>query len=88
MGPRLSTASPQDGPNAPQRLASQDFGDDWLSSEQSPALQVPSILFPTEAHNYGLSPAQPEFDAVLQVDEPQPLDLDPRIESRLGEEPS
>jgi RES domain-containing protein len=46
---------------------------------------VPSALFPTEAHNYVLNPAHPEFEAAVQVDEPQSLDLDPRIETRLGE---
>lgn len=72
----------------PPGAASRDFGDDWLASERSPALQVPSVLFPTEAHNYVLNPAHPDFDAVLHVDEARPLDLDPCIESRLGEEPS
>jgi RES domain-containing protein len=60
----------------PPTAASQDFGTDWLDSERSPALQVPSALFPTEAHNYVLNPAHPEFDAAVEVDEPQPLTLD------------
>ena len=46
---------------------------------------MPSALFPTEAHNYVLNPAHPEFEAAVQVDEPQSLDLDPRIETQLGE---
>jgi RES domain-containing protein len=69
----------------PPGTASRDVGTDWLDSERSPALQVPSALFPTEAHNYVLNPAHPEFEAAVQVDEPQSLDLDPRIETRLGE---
>ena len=69
----------------PPTAASQDFGTDRLESERSPALQVPSVLFPTEARNYILNPAHPEFDAAVQVDESQPLNLDPRIEARLGE---
>jgi len=69
----------------PPTAASRDFGTDWLESERSPALQVPSALFPTEARNYVLNSAHPEFDAAVQVDEPQPLNLDPRIETRLGE---
>ncbi len=47
----------------PPTAASQDSGTDWLDLERSPALQVPSALFPTEAHNYVLNPAHPEFDA-------------------------
>lgn len=72
----------------PPGAASRDFGTDWLDSERSPALQVPSALFPTEAHNYVLNPARPGFDAAVEVDEAQPLTLDPRIEARLGEESS
>lgn len=68
----------------PPGAASRDFGTDWLDSEQSPALQVPSALFPSEAHNYALNPAHPEFDTAVEVDEAQPLDLHPRIEARFG----
>lgn len=70
----------------PPTAAPRDFGDDWLASEQSPALRVPSVLFPTEAHNYVLNPNHPDFDAAVQVDEPQPLHLDPRIRRQFGEE--
>ncbi len=66
----------------PPTAASQDFGTDWLDLERSPALQVPSALFPTEAHNYVLNPAHPEFDAAVEVDNAEPLRLDPRIEAR------
>jgi len=72
----------------PPGAGSQEFGTDWLDSERSPALQVPSALFPTEAHNYVLNPVHPGFDAAVEVDEPQPLTLDPRIEARLGEDSS
>ena len=72
----------------PPGAASRDFGTDWLDSERSPTLQVPSALFPTEAHNYVLNPAHPDFDAAVEVDEAQPLTLDPRIETRLGEDSS
>jgi RES domain-containing protein len=68
----------------PPGAASRDFGTDWLDSERSPALQVPSALFPSEAHNYVLNLAHPDLDATLQVHEARPLDLDPRIERRLG----
>lgn len=79
---------PEGWDQRPPGAASKDFGTDWLESERSPALQVPSVLFPTEAHNYVLNPAHPDFDAILQVDEPRPLTLDPRIERQLGEEQS
>jgi RES domain-containing protein len=67
----------------PPTAAFRDFGTDWLDSERSPALQVPSALFPTEAHDYLLNPAHPKFDAAVQIDEPQPLELDPCSERRL-----
>jgi len=72
----------------PPGAASRDFGTDWLDSERSPVLQVPSALFPTEAKNYVLNPAHPDFDTAVEIDEPQPLDLDPHIEDRLGAESS
>jgi RES domain-containing protein len=79
---------PDGSDQRPPGAASRDFGMDWLDSERSPALQGPSALFPTEAHNYVLNPTHPEFVAVVEVDEPQPLTLDPRIEARLGEDSS
>ena len=72
----------------PPTAASQDFGTDWLNLERSPALQVPSALFPTEAHNYVLNPAHPEFDAAVEVDNAEPLRLDSRIEARLAKDSS
>ncbi len=72
----------------PPTAASQDFGTDWLDLERSPALQVPSALFPTEAHNYVLNPAHPEFDAAVEVDNAEPLRLDPRIEARPAKDAS
>lgn len=79
---------PDDWDQRPPGGASQNFGTDWLDSERSPALQVPSALFPTEAHNFVLNPAHPDFDSAVEVGEPQPLTLDPQIEARLGEEAS
>jgi len=52
------------------------------------AIQGPSALFPTEAHNYVLSPAHPEFDAAVEVDDSAPLRLDPRIEARVAKDSS
>jgi len=72
----------------PPTAASQDVGTDWPDLERSPALQVPSALFPTEAHNYVLSPAHPEFDAAVEVDDSAPLRLDPRIEARVAKDSS
>ena len=79
---------PEGWDQRPPPEASRDFGTDWLDSERSPALQVPSALFPSEAHNYVLNPAHPEFDAAVEVDGPEPLRLNPRIEARLGEDSS
>ena len=59
-----------------------------IGSWRRSCLCSPSILLPTEAHNYAFNPAHPEFDAPMQVDEVQPLNLDLRIEVRLAEESS
>ena len=79
---------PDDWAQRPPGAASRDFRTDWLGSERSPALQVPSALFPTEAYNYVLNPAPPAFDAAVEVDDSEPLRLDPRIEARLAKDSS
>lgn len=53
------------------------IGDAWLSEGRSLALKVPSITV-RDQHNYLINPAHPDF-AGVEVSEPEPLDLDPRI---------
>jgi RES domain-containing protein len=60
---------------APPEL--QLLGDEWLKSNTSPVLEVPSALIPTEP-NYLLNPRHRNFDAVA-LSPPEPFDLDLRL---------
>ncbi len=53
------------------------IGDARLSEARSLALRVPSVTVRGQ-HNYLINPAHPDF-AGIEVSEPEPLDLDPRI---------
>lgn len=61
----------------PYGPASQKVGDAWIRSQASLVLRVPSIVVPRE-HNYLINPRHPDASN-LQIGEPEPLDLDPRI---------
>lgn len=61
----------------PYGPASQQVGDDWVQSEESLVLRVPSVVVPAE-YNYLINPGHPEFEE-LEIGEPRPLDRDPRL---------
>lgn len=61
----------------PYGPTSQEVGDAWIRSQASLVLRVPSIVVPRE-HNYLINPRHPDASD-LQIGEPEPLDLDPRI---------
>lgn len=61
----------------PYGPSSQQVGDEWVQSEASLILQVPSVVVPEE-HNYLINPRHPEFGE-LEFGEPRPLDPDPRL---------
>jgi RES domain-containing protein len=61
----------------PYGPASQEVGDAWVRSQASLVLRVPSIVVPRE-HNYLINPWHPDASDV-EIGEPEPLDLDPRI---------
>jgi RES domain-containing protein len=53
------------------------IGDSWLSRASAPALQVPSVVIPSES-NFLLNPAHPQF-AKLRLGKPVPFRFDPRL---------
>jgi len=55
----------------------QRMGNDWVASETSAVLRVPSALVPHESI-YLLNPRHLDFSAV-RVGKPEPLSLDPRL---------
>jgi len=58
--------------------ATQAFGDAWLVGVSSVALQVPSVIIPTES-NVVINPAHPSFDLSWVVVGPKPFSFDPRL---------
>ena len=76
----LSPSSlPDDWRTYPAPSSLKEIGDAWLSEGRSLALRVPSVTVRGQ-HNYLINPAHPDFDSI-EVSEPEPLDLDPRITS-------
>jgi RES domain-containing protein len=61
----------------PYGPASQEIGDAWVRSQASLVLRVPTVALPRE-HNYLINPRHPDASD-LEIGEPEPLDLDPRI---------
>ena len=61
----------------PYGPASQKVGDAWIRTQASLVVQVPSIVVPRE-RNYLINPQHPDASD-LEIGEPEPLDLDPRI---------
>ena len=70
---------PDDWRTYPAPPSTRRIGDAWLSEARSLALRVPSVTVRGQ-HNYLINPAHPDFTSI-EVSEPEPLDLDPRITS-------
>ena len=68
---------PDDWRAYPALPSTRRIGDAWLSEGRSLALKVPSVTVRGQ-HNYLINPAHPDFEGV-EVSDPEPLDLDPRI---------
>jgi len=54
-------ALPSDWQTLEQYSLLQELGRDWLISERTPVLKVPSAIVPVE-HNYLLNPKHPDFE--------------------------
>ncbi len=68
---------PDDWRTYPAPPSLKEIGDTWLSEGRSLALKVPSVTVRGQ-YNYLINPAHPDFESI-EVSEPEPLDLDPRI---------
>jgi RES domain-containing protein len=68
---------PEAWDDRPYGPASQQVGDEWVRSGESPVLRVPSVVVPEE-HNYLINPEHPKFGE-LEIGEPRPLSPDPRL---------
>ena len=66
----------------PPGPASRSYGDRWLTAGDSVALRVPSVTLP-EGWNVVLNPSHADFGRAVTIGDSRPLDLDPRILSRL-----
>lgn len=62
----------------PLPVSTARLGDGWVTSGQSLALLVPSVIVPRE-NNLLISPAQPDFAAVAGAVASEPFDYDPRL---------
>jgi len=68
---------PQGWDARPYGPSSQQATGEWIRSEKSLVLKVPSVVVPEE-HNYLINPEHPDFDK-LEFGEPRSLDPDPRL---------
>lgn len=68
---------PPDWRNLPASTSTKALGMDWIASQSSLILQVPSVIVPTE-HNYLINPTHPDFAQVV-IGNPQALEIDPRL---------
>lgn len=73
---------PEGWDRRPPGRVSQKVGNRWLQTEESAALRVPSVILP-EGSTYVLNPSHSDLEDALRSGDPAPLNLDPRILSRL-----
>jgi RES domain-containing protein len=81
----VETASPTMLPKCwseiPYTSVSQNFGDEWLASQSSAVLKVPSVVLASE-WNYLLNPEHPDFATIVTFDA-FPVPIDRRVERLL-----
>ncbi len=68
---------PADWRTDPPPVSTRALGTGWLESRKSLTLRVPNTLIPAE-NNYLINPRHPDFEQ-LEILQPEPLDLDPRL---------
>jgi RES domain-containing protein len=68
---------PRDWRASPVPPAVQQVGDDWVASDSSAVLRVPSVIVPDEV-NYLLNPNHAQFSKI-QMGKKQSVQFDPRL---------
>lgn len=68
---------PKDWMQEPPPSSLQQFGDDWVQSQASVILAVPSVVVPKEL-NYLINPRHPDF-AKIKIKPPTDFAFDPRL---------
>jgi len=66
----------------PPNAISRAIGDEWIISESSVVLAVPSAVIPLE-YNFLVDPNHPDFGKIV-VEGPFAVDVDPRLNKRPG----
>jgi RES domain-containing protein len=74
---QLHTDLPEDWMEAPVAASTRAIGDQWISSQVSAALAVPSVIVPSES-NVLINPGHPDFRKI-KIGKPESLDIDPRL---------
>jgi RES domain-containing protein len=67
----------------PAPAALRQIGDEWIASQRSLGLEVPSVVVPDES-NYLFNPRLPQFTK-LRIGKPKPFKFDPRLLRRSDE---
>ena len=69
---------PKDWRIDPPPSSTAHVGDGWVTSNDSLALAVPSVVIPSQ-HNILINPAHTHFDRALKTVRPEPFVFDPRL---------
>lgn len=68
---------PSDWRNYPHPISTKRYGDDWVRSNRSLVLRVPSAVNPLE-YNYLINPEHPDFSNI-EIHKPFALEYHPRL---------
>jgi RES domain-containing protein len=74
---QLDTDLPADWMGTPVAASTRAIGDQWISSQASAALAVPSVIVPSEM-NYLINPGHPDVRKI-KIGSAEPLGIDPRL---------
>ena len=77
VAPRLLESGPGAGFEIEDEEACETFGSEWVRSSTNPAIQVPSVIIPTE-RNLLVNPYQVSFGEIV-FSSPRPFRFDPRL---------